>query len=334
MKKILFAALAALAITSCSQNEEIEAPAQKAAMEFNGIVGKTSRASIEDLSTLKNNATGFYVYAYNIGTGTASTEKPIFEKEAIKWNNPKWESDQTYYWPANDKVAFYAYFSPKTIITSLENNTTKTYPQIAGYTVPTSTSNQEDLLVAKIASQDKVTPKVTFQFNHALSQINFSIKPNTLGSSDLLYTIKEITISGVYNKGTYDFETSQWTPVTESTESYVYSISSTQNTVAGDATAEVDIKNDDELMMLLPQTLSDNAKATIKYKVTSTDGETLYYETDAAGKEISLKGSTITEWGNGKKIRYILKLTNDAQAIEWDAAEPTPWGNDSSEEID
>lgn len=29
MKKILFAALAALAITSCSQNEEIEAPTQK-----------------------------------------------------------------------------------------------------------------------------------------------------------------------------------------------------------------------------------------------------------------------------------------------------------------
>ena len=29
MKKILFAAVAALAITSCSQNEEIDAPAQK-----------------------------------------------------------------------------------------------------------------------------------------------------------------------------------------------------------------------------------------------------------------------------------------------------------------
>lgn len=34
MKKILFAALAALAITSCSQNEEIEAPTQKTEIKF------------------------------------------------------------------------------------------------------------------------------------------------------------------------------------------------------------------------------------------------------------------------------------------------------------
>ncbi len=34
MKKILFAALAALAITSCSQNEEIEAPTQNGKINF------------------------------------------------------------------------------------------------------------------------------------------------------------------------------------------------------------------------------------------------------------------------------------------------------------
>ena len=36
MKKILFAAVAALAITSCSQNEEIDAPAQKTPVSFKG----------------------------------------------------------------------------------------------------------------------------------------------------------------------------------------------------------------------------------------------------------------------------------------------------------
>ena len=37
MKKILFAALAALAITSCSQNEEIEAPTQKTEISTDAI---------------------------------------------------------------------------------------------------------------------------------------------------------------------------------------------------------------------------------------------------------------------------------------------------------
>ena len=44
MKKILFAALAVLAITSCSQNEEIEAPTQKTEINFRSVVGKSSRA--------------------------------------------------------------------------------------------------------------------------------------------------------------------------------------------------------------------------------------------------------------------------------------------------
>ena len=56
MKKILFAALAALAITSCSQNEEIEAPTQKTEINFRSVVGKSSRAAeatTENLDTYR-----------------------------------------------------------------------------------------------------------------------------------------------------------------------------------------------------------------------------------------------------------------------------------------
>ena len=44
MKKILFAAVAALAITSCSQNEEIDAPAQKTPVSFNNSSSKIRQA--------------------------------------------------------------------------------------------------------------------------------------------------------------------------------------------------------------------------------------------------------------------------------------------------
>ena len=43
MKKILFAAVAALAITGCSQNEEIEKAAKTAEIGFNTVVKTTPR---------------------------------------------------------------------------------------------------------------------------------------------------------------------------------------------------------------------------------------------------------------------------------------------------
>ena len=45
MKKILLAAVAALAIVGCSQNEEIEKAGEKAEINFTTIVGKTTRVT-------------------------------------------------------------------------------------------------------------------------------------------------------------------------------------------------------------------------------------------------------------------------------------------------
>ena len=45
MKKILFAAVAALAITGCSQNEEIEKAAKTAEIGFNTVVKTTTRVT-------------------------------------------------------------------------------------------------------------------------------------------------------------------------------------------------------------------------------------------------------------------------------------------------
>ena len=67
MKKILFAALAVLAITSCSQNEEFEAPTQKRKL-ISGSVVKSSRAAEATTENLESQ--GFILYAYNTKTIT------------------------------------------------------------------------------------------------------------------------------------------------------------------------------------------------------------------------------------------------------------------------
>lgn len=60
MKKILLAVTAALAITSCSQNEEFENEGQKAEINFTTIVSKATRASELKTEGLKTNG-GFKV---------------------------------------------------------------------------------------------------------------------------------------------------------------------------------------------------------------------------------------------------------------------------------
>ena len=109
MKKILFAAVAALAITGCSQNEEIEKAAKTAEIGFNSVVSKTTRATSVNLDVLKTN--GFTVYAYNTGNdvmGTGTLAKNIMDKEPIAWNGTdSWLGSKTYYWPNSDKIQFF-----------------------------------------------------------------------------------------------------------------------------------------------------------------------------------------------------------------------------------
>ena len=59
MKKILFAAVAAMAITGCSQNEEIEKAVQPVEISFNTAVSKTTRAT-----TLVNSVYGICLFYY------------------------------------------------------------------------------------------------------------------------------------------------------------------------------------------------------------------------------------------------------------------------------
>ena len=52
MKKILLAAVAALAIVGCSQNEEIEKAGEKAKINFGAVVSNATRANIVNLSLI------------------------------------------------------------------------------------------------------------------------------------------------------------------------------------------------------------------------------------------------------------------------------------------
>lgn len=315
MKKVLLAtAVAAMAFTSCSQNEEFENAGQ-VEIGFNSIVKNSTRATEVNLDGLKN--IGFKVYAYNTGTsqsGTGVLNKPIMENESVTWNTDKWTSAK-YYWPSTGNVQFFAY-SSKSDLTLTASETDK-YPTLVDYTVPASASEQEDLLIAKATDQTKASSTINFVFSHALTQVNFSIK----ATDNLNYTVSEIKLSGIGNNGTYKYEDNSWTTVS-GTETYACVLSTTtaNNEVTGTTAKPVGT----EPLMLLPQTLT-NAKVIVSYVVTDSNGNEVY---KATGKESSITA----EWSPGKKVRYTLELTNDATEIGWDVTFVDEWSSESNSE--
>lgn len=332
MKKILLATVAALAITSCSQNEEFDNAGQKAEINFSTIVSKATRASELTTDGLKTNG-GFKVFAYNTGTENMATTTvlsatPFMDGVAVTWSE-KWVMNPAgpYYWPLLDKKIQFFSYSPVTnnVLYAEPNGTDAGYPSFT-YTIP---SSQEDLVVAHAKNQTKPTTSgtpVILNFKHVLAQINFKLKAKDSGFT---YTVTKISLSKINNKGTFtygdpDVKVGDWTS-TSGAEAYDYVATYSSLTSA----SELDLKTDNNGLMLMPQALGDDAKITITYStVYDTTAETVFNAT----KEVSLKDVT---WHAGDKILYTLTLPSGAEEVtltpevgSWNT-ETTPEANEA-----
>lgn len=322
MKKILLAVAAVATFASCSQNEEFENVGQKAEINFVPVVKNTTRAAILDEVVLKT--AGFQAYAYNVGTdGNGSLEKPIFGNGGVTvtYQTNAWKYTGTYYWPTDAKVKFFAYApSASTAATyALATPASDTAPTIS-YTVP-AVDKQEDLVIASTAALAYAENGVALTFNHALTQVNFSVK----GEDALTYELTDVKITGVADKGTYNF--TKWAAEGSAGE-YVYPIGSSPVSVTNSATK--DLMQTDGALMLLPQEFAagSTAKIIVNYTVKDANGDPIY---TATNKEVKLAGSTA--WEMGKKIRYVLTLTNDAKSVSFGEPIVTPWSENDDTEV-
>lgn len=315
MKKILLAVTAALAITGCSQNEEFEAPSQKAEINFNTAV---TRATELDTDGLENS--GFQVYAYNTKaeemSATVTLSTPWINGSAT-YSDSKWTvSGGPYYWPLAENLQFFAY-SPKDGVTyTAPNGTTdKGYPKFT-YTVGNTAALQKDLVIASVANAQKKTNEaatdVSLTFKHALTQVNIEVTKE----AGYTYTISKVELTGIKGSGTFTYagvNAGTWTAGTETSVSYAYELGA----FSDDKTA---VKAGNALM-LIPQALTD-AKISIEYTV-EKDGSKIAENS----KEVSL--TSTAAWAFGKKILYKLTLPIGAQEVGitatvtgWDAEDP------------
>lgn len=323
MKKILFAAVAALAFVGCAQNEEIETLGDKAEINFGTIVSKTTRAGVTDIDSLKKS--GFKVSAYNTGatemSGVAANglgkafidnAANTFDSGTNKWNM----TGGPYYWPLTDYVQFFAYANVTGATYGLD--AADKYPTIA-YSIEADASKQVDFVVAQLNDQKKpvTNAPIALKFNHALTQVNFSAKGS---NANLNYKITSVAIAGVAASGEYSFETNEWTPTAADVSgSYTYPTVA-DAPVSGTTVTPLDQVNG--ALMLMPQTLPSDAKIKVSYKVYDANKVQIDEVTDA---EVKLTGTDA--WGAGKKIRYTLTLSSEGATMSF-APEVGPWNTE------
>lgn len=322
MKKILFLAMAAAALVSCSQNEEFENAGQKAEIKFAGVVKASTKATVIDNTNFNSFTVNGYVTAGDMAKDTQLSTGFIDNHDVTKSGNAWGKTTTDFYWPFNQKVQFFA-TSPKQ---TLDITTTAGYPTFS-YTIAATSDKQEDLLVAKALNQTKETPGVAdngvvLTFNHALTQVNFSVK----GEDENTYKVTSITISGVGNTGTYKFEDNTWKSVSGSNITYSYPL---KEGLAVTGTTAIPAGADGAALMLMPQSMPTGigtAKITVAYQVFKGDVPL----SDVITADADLQSTT--NWAPGKQLRYTLTLTNRGDKIILGVPKVEEWTTDQSKE--
>lgn len=324
MKKILLAAVATLAMVSCSQNEidGIDNGKQngKAEIKF-GYTPITRAVPIVASSDFD----AFTVCAYDATDINVSTASAVINEGAFIKENSAWKSadNKTYYWPASGNVSFFGY-----------NAGTFTKPTEAAkaptleYSIEKNIVDQKDLVVAQqIEKQaDASDGAVTLSFKHALSQVRLKLKGDDY--TNLTYTIKEIEIYNIFSEGSFDYSTYA-TSITWDTTSktalttgngYTLDYTSSPKVINTNTTnGEIELATANDIMILLPQ--SGTAKIAITYSIENAEGAILHKDNAPTVIDQAI------EWKAGMKYEYVLSLAPSELKIT--ASDPIAWSEES-----
>lgn len=201
-KKVLLAALSALALTACVNDETIEMNPGNA-VAFRPSTENSTRATVTTSNTIQD----FKVWGYykkNDNTDYTS----FMEEQVVNKAGNEWVYSPVRFWPTSGEVDFYS-VSPADVTT----NITKDAQQIVDYTVNTDPSKQIDLLYAVNMECKKSSEGVPVNFRHALSQVVFKAKT---ANPNIEVQIESIKLNNIMGKGTFTFPKKTTTAITQS----------------------------------------------------------------------------------------------------------------------
>lgn len=328
MKKFLFLAIAAAAMTSCSQDETLEV-AQKQAISFGNVfVGKSTRATDNTYGTAK------LIEKFNVyGTVTGSNGTVnIFKGNDVTKPNDLNAYDATkvwilegpaQYWVKDAKYAFAAVVNEDIVSVQTDDNgmpTTLTYG--------TDNTGTKDLLYATAGVEKAVTNQgiVAFTFNHLLSKVWFTVKSDTEYNVDTesgyYYTVKDIKVNN-FETGIYTINGGTWAGTTAKDIEFgnVEQVTKTEN------------KTNATQQLLIPNSADYKITFTVELYVNGVKADTKNYESTVSndllagnsynfiidlkqGNPIQFSVSSVTEWI--EDLNSDRNKTNDAITLNYE----------------
>lgn len=317
MYRVWVMVLLVLTLWSCEKPEPVDN------RHIIGFASHMSRAIIESADDLKQDSNGLKLYAsYTMNEDLAR----LLDGEKLYFDNGIWQYDNTRYWVPGMLYHFcviYPYSTPCSyndngeITIAYEGKTTSTDLLYA--------SSMRDLT----SSEDYSA--VPLQFDHACAALQFNI---INASTSTITGVRNVRLTGLYNKGTFFFNslgTAKWT-IDENSRL----TSTTDNTYGGTCTlpngglpVNVSTKHslyDNGAILVVPQDIYKSSVAlSLEYTTSSNPNAPNANWVTPPSNPIELGklgGSTPTEWRAGKRYNYNLTLTDkyitaEVKVVDW-----------------
>lgn len=293
-KSILISALAlaAVATTSCSNEETKAIEPQSNAIEFGTYLGRDaiSRGSVFTTDAMKT--AGFGVFAAYTGQNDfASQPMNFMSNQQVTYDTDAWTYSPLKYWPNNpgDKVSFFAY-APHNVTGATPGTTAAT----VDFIVQDAVADQKDLVVADALTDNlkpSISDKVTFDFKHVLARIGLNVEAmfdkvnsdatgnddnstaNGTKAGETTIRVTNVQLIGAFDKdGVIDLTNSTWNLGTPNNATYYEWTSTNFEAVANDVTVDkTQLNKADSYAMIIPQVMT-GITIKVTYDVITTDG--------------------------------------------------------------
>lgn len=204
MKKFLFfAAIAAISLASCSNDETIasQATSESNTISFRPLNNGMTRATSLNLASLQTN--GFYVTATYTSGHTAYFADQCYKEETSNVWKPWNGSAYTHiYWPTGDDVLDFHAYAPSDAQLVVSNTNVATLNGCPEYTVTpaTAAASQVDFIYATQTGKDQNDGSMPLAFSHKESQVGVKLL-NSDGA--LKFTVSEVSICNIAQSGVF-----------------------------------------------------------------------------------------------------------------------------------
>lgn len=322
MKKFLFLAIAAAAMTSCSQDEVLEV-AQKQAIQFGPTFVENSTRAAIDPSYVQGTKEIDQVDVWGTVQATSGSAVRIYNSANVTKGTAAygaaWTCDVTQYWVPGATYKFVGIVDgEKTGVT------TANIPE--GELLPTSVTykadGETDLLCDVVDVAGNIVTAdyseiVKFNYTHLLAKVKFTLTDNS-PAEQFRYSVSDIKITNAYAQGTVNVADGTWSSLQTTGAA-----NETYNTFGNIAHDDTDNECATEKLLLPMSNPAVSFKLTLEGKDAAGEWVKISEETKAPSANINLEAAKAYNFnikvGVGQSIQFTVQTLTG-----WTDANPQP----------